>query len=136
MTLFLGVHIKKDPTFFWSPHQITPFFQRNLTPNAPYFHSLVGTCMSLSYSSDTPLAYRLCQEKLKFQTIFLKFKRAISRTTASILGLFVLILMHFLWWIQMWQWKFELRKFLKKLGNFDLSSALDTRRERVNILAL
>ena len=41
----------KKPPFFWCPHQMTPFFRRNLTPNAPYFRSPVGTCTSLSYLS-------------------------------------------------------------------------------------
>ena len=41
---------KKTP-IFWCPHRMTPFFRRNLTPNAPCFRSLVGTCTSLSYSS-------------------------------------------------------------------------------------
>ena len=41
---FLGVHtMSKKPQFFWCPHWITPFFRRNLTPNAPHFCSLVGT---------------------------------------------------------------------------------------------
>ena len=44
---------KKIP-FFWSPHRMTPFFQWNLIPNALYFRSLVGTCMSISYSSGPP----------------------------------------------------------------------------------
>ena len=35
----------------------------------------------------------LCQKKLKFEIIFLKILGAISKTTASILGLFVLILL-------------------------------------------
>ena len=33
---------------------MTPFFQQNLTSNAPYFCSPVGTCTSLSYSSAPP----------------------------------------------------------------------------------
>ena len=33
---------------------MTPFFKQNLTPNAPFFHTPVGTCMSLSYSSVSP----------------------------------------------------------------------------------
>ena len=41
---------KKIP-FFLEPTQNDPCFQRNLTPNAPYFHTPVGTCTSLSYSS-------------------------------------------------------------------------------------
>ena len=41
----------KKPPFFWCPHRMRPFFRRNLTPNAPYFRSPVGTCTSLSYLS-------------------------------------------------------------------------------------
>ena len=44
----------KMPPFFWCPHRMTPFFRRNLTPNAPYFRSPVGTCTSLSYLSAPP----------------------------------------------------------------------------------
>ena len=43
---------------------------------------------------------------------------AISRTTEPNIGLFAPILMHFSCWIQIWQWKFELRQILKKLENF------------------
>ena len=50
MTSILGVQTIKAP-FFWCLHRMTPFFRRNLTLNAPYFRSLVGTCMSLSYLS-------------------------------------------------------------------------------------
>ena len=44
----------KKPPFFWCPHRMTPFIQRNLTLNAPYFRSLVGTYRSLSYLSAPP----------------------------------------------------------------------------------
>ena len=44
------VHIKKIP-FSWNPHPMTPFFQQNLTPNAPYFCSPLGTCTSFWYLS-------------------------------------------------------------------------------------
>ena len=37
--------------FFLCPHRMTPFFRRNLTPNAPNFRSPIGTYTSLSYSS-------------------------------------------------------------------------------------
>ena len=56
-----------------------------------------------------------------------------------ILGLFVLIWMHFSWWIQIRQWKFVFWFFLKKFDKFDLSSAVDpsstinTRAERVKV---
>ena len=53
MTPILGVHIKKGPIFFLSPHRMI-LFQRDLTPNAPYFHSPLGTSTSLSYSSAPP----------------------------------------------------------------------------------
>ena len=43
----------------------------------------------------------------------LKLKGAISRTTGPIIGLFVLISMNILCWIQIWQWKFEIRSVLK-----------------------
>ena len=43
----------KKPPFFWCPHRMNPF-RRNLTLNAPYFCSLVGTCTSLSYLSAPP----------------------------------------------------------------------------------
>ena len=49
--LFLGAHTEKNPQ---SPHRMTPFFQQNLKPNAPYFRSPLGTCTSLSYSSAPP----------------------------------------------------------------------------------
>ena len=48
--IFVSPHQKKSP-FFWCPHRMIPFFRRNLTPNAPYFCSPVGTCTSLSYLS-------------------------------------------------------------------------------------
>ena len=44
----------KKPPFFWRPHRMIPFFRRNLTLNAPYFRSPVGTCTSLSYLSAQP----------------------------------------------------------------------------------
>ena len=39
---------------FFGVHFGTPFFQRNLTLNAPFFPFPVGTCTSLSYSSAPP----------------------------------------------------------------------------------
>ena len=48
----------EKPPFVWCPHRMTPFFRRNLTPNAPYFRSPVGTCTSLSYLSAPPRALR------------------------------------------------------------------------------
>ena len=71
---------------------------------------------------------------MKFETIFLKIWGAITNTTASILGLFVFILMHFSCWILLWQWKFEFWKFLKMLENCGLSSAHDSCVERVKAL--
>ena len=53
--IFGSPHQKSPPLFFfWCPHRMTPFFWRNLTPNAPYFRSPVGTCTSLSYSAPPP----------------------------------------------------------------------------------
>ena len=49
--IFGSPHQKSPPFFFWCPHRMTPFFWLNLTPNAPYFRSPVGTCTSLSYLS-------------------------------------------------------------------------------------
>ena len=40
----------------------------------------------------------------------------------------------FSYWIQIWQWKFEVRKFLKKVENSRLSTALNSCVERVNNL--
>ena len=45
-----GFHIKRDH-IFEANTKWPPFFQKNLTPNASYFRSPVGTCTSLSYSS-------------------------------------------------------------------------------------
>ena len=47
MTPIFGSPHQKN-LFFWCPHRMTPFFRWNLTPNAPYFCSPVGTCTSLS----------------------------------------------------------------------------------------
>ena len=44
--------------------------------------------------------------------------RAVSRTTAPILSLFVLIWTHFLCLIQIWKWKFDFSKIFEKLGKF------------------
>ena len=57
----------------------------------------------------------------------------ISRTTWPILGMFVLIWVHFSCWIQIWPWKFEFHKFstTKKFENVDLSSVLNPRMKRV-----
>ena len=54
MTPIFGSQHQKSPHFFWCPHWMTPFFRRNLTLNAPYFRSPVGTCTSLSYLSAPP----------------------------------------------------------------------------------
>ena len=54
MTPIFGSPHQKKPPFFWWPHWMTPFFRRNLTLNAPYFRSPVGTCRSLSYLSAPP----------------------------------------------------------------------------------
>ena len=51
---------KKKDHIFWSPHRMTPFFQRNLTLNATYFCSVVGTCTSLSYLSAPHPWHILC----------------------------------------------------------------------------
>ena len=79
------------------------------------------------YSLDTILVRKIWN----LTSFFVKTVRAISRTAAPILGLFVLISMHFSCWIQIWQWKFEFWNFLKNmLENFHLPSAHDTRVER------
>ena len=44
----------KKPPCFWCPHWMTPFFWRNVTPNAPYFRSPVGTSTLLSYLRPPP----------------------------------------------------------------------------------
>ena len=49
-------------------------------------------------------------QTLKSFNWFLKIQEAASRTTASILGLFVLIWLHLLCWIQVWQWLFCFEK--------------------------
>ena len=51
ITPIFGSPQQRSPHFFWCPHQMIPFFRRNLTPNAPNFRSPVGTCMPLSYLS-------------------------------------------------------------------------------------
>ena len=79
-------------------------------------------------------AYR--RKWLKFATISSNFKRlwSISRLTAPILGLFVLIWMHFSRWIRTWQWQFEISKISEKSWKiFGLSSALDMCVERINM---
>ena len=68
--IFGSPHQKKAP-FFWCPHRMTPFFWRNLTPNAPYFRSPVGTCTSLSYLSAPP---RGIKKSLKSYAISSSFK--------------------------------------------------------------
>ena len=56
---------KKTPFFFFFflvPTPNDPLFRQNLTPNTPCFHSLVGTCKSLSYlSAPAPPAHALMQ---------------------------------------------------------------------------
>ena len=49
------------------------------------------------------LATVLVKEKLENLWIVFKIQGAISRTTRPILGMFVLIRMHFSWWIQIWK---------------------------------
>ena len=63
---------------------------------------------------------------------FLKIMLAISRTTGPILGLFVLIWMHFSCWIQIWQWKCEILKFCKKFEIVNMFSAFHMCMDRVN----
>ena len=58
----------------------------------------------------------------------LKIQEAISRTTAVILGLFVLILINFSCWIQIWQWKFD-SKILGKSWRILTCLDLDTQVE-------
>ena len=48
------LHTKWPPNVLISPHWMTPFFQRNITPNSPYSRFPVGICTSLSYSSVPP----------------------------------------------------------------------------------
>ena len=57
MTPISGSPHQKSPHFFWCPHRMTPFFWRNLTPNAPYFLSPIGPCTSLPYLSAPPGAF-------------------------------------------------------------------------------
>ena len=45
---------EKIPFFLEPTLNDPPFFQRKLTTNAPYFHSLVGTCRPFSYLSAPP----------------------------------------------------------------------------------
>ena len=56
MTSFCWNFAPKKAQVFWIPHPMTPFFLQNPTPDAPYFHSPVGTYPSLSYSSTPGLA--------------------------------------------------------------------------------
>ena len=76
---------------------------------------------------------QICVRKSWDLKLFLKIQGAISSTTAPILGLFVLLLMYFSCWIQIWQWKFEFPKILEKFENFGLSFALNIRAERVKV---
>ena len=80
--------------------------------------------------NDLHAGYRFVSGKFEFDHIFAKIQGAISRTTAPIQGLLVLILVHFLCWIQIWQWNFKFWIFLKKFENFSLSSALNIRMEK------
>ena len=41
------LHFWESTSKKMSPHRMTPFFNQNLTPNAPYFRSPIGTCTSL-----------------------------------------------------------------------------------------
>ena len=63
-------------------------------------------------------------KKLKFETIFLQFQGAVSRTTAPILGLFVLTWTCFLCWIQIWLWQFEFWNFSGEITKFWLGKVL------------
>ena len=58
---FLGVQTKKA-SIFLVPTPNDPFFRRNLTLNAPYIRSPVGTCTSLSYLSAPPPGIRYVTE--------------------------------------------------------------------------
>ena len=71
-------------------------------------------------------------QKLKLDSVFSKSENAVSRTSEPILGLFVLIWMYFLCWIQIWQWKFEFWEFLQKIDIFDLLFELQICLERDN----
>ena len=68
-------------------------------------------------------------EKLKFENYFPKIG-AIARTTTPVLGLFVLILMHFSCQISIWQWKFKFQNNSEKLDNFGQLSTLEIYMER------
>ena len=57
--------------------------------------------------------------------------RVIWRTAGPILGLFVLIWMHFSLWIQIWTRKFKIWKFLILLRIQDLTSAISISVHRV-----
>ena len=52
--LYWEVHTNKSP-ILWLPHLMTTFFLQNPTPNTLYFHHLVGTHPSFSYSSTPPV---------------------------------------------------------------------------------
>ena len=62
MTPIFGSPHQKSPHFFGAHTEWPPFFDENLTLNAPYFRSPVGTCTSLSYLSD-PRGYRVSQKE-------------------------------------------------------------------------
>ena len=88
MTPIFGVHIKKEPIFFlffvfFEPIPNDPFFQRNLTPNAPYFFSPVGTCTPLSYSGVHP---GLCMTE--WHVWFKSFKSVTWLYCGTIMGQF------------------------------------------------
>ena len=44
---------------------------------------------------------------------FINFKKLISQITKQILGMFVLIWMHFSWWFQICSWNFKMLTFLQ-----------------------
>ena len=55
--------------------------------------------------------HKFSAQKSKNYQNFVKITHAVSWVTAPILGLFVLIWVHFSWWIQTWQSKFEFEFF-------------------------
>ena len=104
-----------------------------------FFHELLVTRRQL-YIWDPP--YKRCfTSRLLYSSwkviIFQKQTNkqtkvgVISRTTEPILGLFVLIWMHFSCLIQIWQLKFLIFKNFEKVWKFDQTSTLDICIERI-----
>ena len=69
----------------------------------------------LKFYSFSHSATDLCAQKVEIFNYFLKIQGAISKTTAPILRLFVLIWMHFSYWIQNGNKNFKFGNILKTL---------------------